>query len=365
MKDVFLSYSSKDRPKAALIERALEGAGFSVFWDQEIPPGRDWDSWIREHLNGAKVAIVLWSKTSVASANVKHEAMIAKENSKLIPALIEPLTPSDFPMGMYLTQAVLLADYRGGEHAGMAKLISEVSARIGRAATPGTAPRKGLPPAAVALGLVAAAALASALVWGGANMLPKPTQIAAAPTPAAPESPATLDPNEEARRRVVETIALEETIAQEETRRKAALEEARQLAADKAALEAKLKAATNGAGAAAPTNRMIFALTPEIGSQFHEALMSLDAPTIRQMLDAGYNPNWTPGKEKNAALHDVMMVCERYPNHNHDSLTIVVRMLINAGGNVRAANIYGDTPLTIASSPRYCGPTHPVIALLR
>jgi hypothetical protein len=194
MKDVFLSYSSKDRAKAALIEQALEAAGFSVFWDQEIPPGRDWDSWIRENLTSAKVAIVLWSKTSVASANVKHEAMIAKENSKLIPALIEPLTPSDFPMGMYLTQAVLLADYRGGEHAGMAKLISEVSARIGRAATPGAAPRKGLRPAAVALGLFAAAALASALVWGGTTMLSKPTPIADAATPAAPEAPATLDP---------------------------------------------------------------------------------------------------------------------------------------------------------------------------
>ncbi len=143
-----------------------------------------------------------------------------------------------------------------------------------------------------------------------------------------------------------------------------------------AAAKAKAKMAQMGcrdtaeatASAQKPTpsaKRTIFALTPELAAQFHAALMSLDAPAIRQMLDAGYDPNWIVGNEKNAALHDVMMVCERYPNHNPDALVIVVRMLVNAGGNVRAANIYGDTPLTIASSPRYCGPTHPVLALLR
>lgn len=141
-----------------------------------------------------------------------------------------------------------------------------------------------------------------------------------------------------------------------------------------AAAKAKAKMAQMGcrdtAEATAPApkpspQRTIFALTPDLAAQFHAALMSLDAPAIRQMLDAGYDPNWIVGNEKNAALHDVMMVCERYPNHNPDSLVIVVRMLVNAGGNVRAANIYGDTPLTIAASPRYCGPTHPVLALLR
>lgn len=125
------------------------------------------------------------------------------------------------------------------------------------------------------------------------------------------------------------------------------------------------KAAQQATTTPAAPKRTIFAVTPDLAAQFHAALMSLDAPAIRQMLDAGYDPNWIVGNEKNAALHDVMMVCERYPNHNPDSLVIVVRMLKQAGGNVRAANIYGDTPLIIASSPRYCGPTHPVIALLR
>ena len=33
MSDVFLSYSSKDRPAAERIEKALTAVGIDVFWD--------------------------------------------------------------------------------------------------------------------------------------------------------------------------------------------------------------------------------------------------------------------------------------------------------------------------------------------
>lgn len=215
MKDVFLSYSSKDRVMAARIERALEAAGFSVFWDQEVPVGRDWDSWIREHLTSAKVAVVLWSKTSVASANVKHEAMIAKDSGKLVPAMIEPLAPADFPMGMYLTQAAQLSDYRGGDHPGMAKLLAEVGHRIGKAATvspkstpptPPQEPRKppsprtiaawiGVPTAVLALSLVALQNV-KAVCDATGLMCPKPVVSAEPPVVATPPpaAPAAFDP---------------------------------------------------------------------------------------------------------------------------------------------------------------------------
>ena len=206
MKDVFLSYSSKDRAMAARIERALEAAGFSVFWDQEVPPGRDWDSWIREHLTGARIAIVLWSKTSVASANVKHEAMIAKESGKLIPAMIEPLTPADFPMGMYLTQAAQLSDYRGqSDHPGMAKLLAEVASRMGKPVpqpvkSPPPEPKKPANPRAIIawlgvptalLGLTLVAFQNAKAVCEATGMLCPATAPQAAPAVA---PPAVLDP---------------------------------------------------------------------------------------------------------------------------------------------------------------------------
>jgi hypothetical protein len=82
MTDVFLSYSSKDRDRVRLIRDALAERGFDVFWDQTLPAGIDWDTWIRQHLAQSKCALVVWSKNSVGSDNVRHEAKIAKDQRK-------------------------------------------------------------------------------------------------------------------------------------------------------------------------------------------------------------------------------------------------------------------------------------------
>lgn len=142
MADVFLSYSSADRAKAMMIEKALTQAGHSVFWDQEIPPGRDWDSWIRERLVGAKTVVVLWSKASVVSPNVRHEAMIARDAQQLIPVLLDKLAPTDFPMGLYLVQAIQLDRWDGdpGDPA-FYRLLSEIAARKSERPPPRRAPR--------------------------------------------------------------------------------------------------------------------------------------------------------------------------------------------------------------------------------
>src|SRR5262245_52701826 len=143
MADVFLSYSSKDRPAAERVQQVLEGAGISVFWDQETPAGADWATWIREKLRGSKAAVVLWSKESIKSPNVRHEAIVARDAGKLVPVMIETLSPSDFPMGLYLVQGVQLQDWRNSNSGGFARLIAEVEARLGRGAGAGHAPPKG------------------------------------------------------------------------------------------------------------------------------------------------------------------------------------------------------------------------------
>ena len=61
MTDIFFSYSSADRER-------LVAQGFEVFWDQEVPTGLDWDSWIRQHLTKTKCAMAFWSMASVASS---------------------------------------------------------------------------------------------------------------------------------------------------------------------------------------------------------------------------------------------------------------------------------------------------------
>jgi TIR domain/PDZ domain len=111
--DIFFSYSSVDRERVRPIRDALVVQGFEVFWDQEVPTGLDWDSWIRQHLAKSKCAMAFWSAASVASDNVRHEAVVAKQQGKLISVLLEPLTAQQFPMGLYAQQAANLAGWDG------------------------------------------------------------------------------------------------------------------------------------------------------------------------------------------------------------------------------------------------------------
>lgn len=91
---------------AERVHAALKAANYSVFWDREIPPGKDWDGWLREKLKAARLVVVIWTKASVASPNVRHEAIIARDAGKLLPVVAEDLEPTDFPMGLFHTQAL-------------------------------------------------------------------------------------------------------------------------------------------------------------------------------------------------------------------------------------------------------------------
>ncbi len=179
MADVFLSYSSADRTKAMQIERALSAAGHTVFWDQETPAGADWDSWIRARLGEARTVVVLWSKASVASPNVRHEAMIARDAGRLIPVLVEPLKPTDFPMGLYLVQAIQLQAWRGdATDPAFHRLLSEIAAKMGQPPpqAPASRPRSGrtllVGAAAAGVALLAAAGFAFAPQLRGAPQTP-------------------------------------------------------------------------------------------------------------------------------------------------------------------------------------------------
>jgi hypothetical protein len=152
---------------ALRVRDLLEEAGYEVFWDQSTPAGQDWDSWIRDRLTGAKVVVALWTKASVASPNVRHEAIIAREAGKLLPVMVDELAPSDFPMGLFMVQALSIGRSARQLQAVREKFLDEVRARIGSggAAAPLRArrPRKKL---FLGLGLAAlAAAVALFFAW--------------------------------------------------------------------------------------------------------------------------------------------------------------------------------------------------------
>lgn len=113
MTDIFFSYSSKDRERVRPAQEALSALGYDVFWDQEVPPGQDWDTWIRGHLSQSRCVAVFWSRNSIGSSNVRHEATRAAEMGILIPILLDPLKAEQFPMGHYTIQGANLTSWDG------------------------------------------------------------------------------------------------------------------------------------------------------------------------------------------------------------------------------------------------------------
>jgi hypothetical protein len=113
MADIFLSYSSADRDRVRPLHAALVHRGFEVFWDQTVPIGRDWDTWIRERLADARAVVVVWTHQSVQSKNVRHEAVVAQEHGKLVSVLIDTIPPAQFPLGLYAVEAADLSSWSG------------------------------------------------------------------------------------------------------------------------------------------------------------------------------------------------------------------------------------------------------------
>ena len=73
----------------------------------------------------------MWTKASVASPNVRHEAIIAREAEKILPVMVDDLKPTDFPMGLFMVQALLI---------GAAAPVQPVTSKFLDECGPGSAP---------------------------------------------------------------------------------------------------------------------------------------------------------------------------------------------------------------------------------
>jgi hypothetical protein len=125
MSDIFISYAREDKERAAVLAKALESNGWSVWWDRKIPPGKTFATVIEEAIDTAKCVIVLWSEHSTDSDWVQNEASEGARKKILVPALIDDVK---IPFEFRRIQAADLTDWKAQpNHPGFANLINAVS----------------------------------------------------------------------------------------------------------------------------------------------------------------------------------------------------------------------------------------------
>ena len=128
MADVFISYARADQGVAARLARALQAAGFDVWWDADLPAHRTYSEVIERNLEEAKAVVVLWSKAAAASQWVRAEADFARNAGKLVQAATDGSLP---PLPFNQIQCADLKGWRSGAaHPGWSKLRASVAALV-------------------------------------------------------------------------------------------------------------------------------------------------------------------------------------------------------------------------------------------
>ena len=107
MADVFISYATEDRDRVKPVVKAIERAGFSVWWDRRISLGSSFDREIERELDSAKCVVVVWSTHSVDSDWVRNEAQEGLDRGILVPLLIDDVKP---PLAFRRAQTAVLSN---------------------------------------------------------------------------------------------------------------------------------------------------------------------------------------------------------------------------------------------------------------
>jgi hypothetical protein len=144
MTDVFISYSRADKERVAELARAIEGEGYEVWWDEELPPHMSYGDVITDKIENAKAAVVVWSADASKSEWVRAEADAARNHKKLIQTALADIIP---PLPFNQIQCADLSDWHGEQdHPGWRKVKQSLVALCGEregkaaAAVPPVAP---------------------------------------------------------------------------------------------------------------------------------------------------------------------------------------------------------------------------------
>ena len=107
---IFISYSHRNSGKAEEIISRMNRAGFRVWYDEGLIPGREWDENIARIIMGCSFFVALLSKEYLASSNCKDELNFARDKDK--PILLIYLEDVVLPAGMELRLGRIFAVHR-------------------------------------------------------------------------------------------------------------------------------------------------------------------------------------------------------------------------------------------------------------
>lgn len=169
--DVFISYSSNDKPTADAACAALEGAGIRCWMaPRDILPGRDYAESIINAIEAARVFVLILSRSANASPQIKREVERAvSKGLPIIPVRIEDVMPSR-TLEYFISSPHWLDAFPPPRERYFAKLIESVQGLLGleTSGAPPVAKATGapasLPKAPASRRLFALVAAASALI---------------------------------------------------------------------------------------------------------------------------------------------------------------------------------------------------------
>ena len=121
-KKIFISYSRHDTEYVSSLVEALRKQGFDVWFDKNIRTGVDWDDAIEAQLKSADAIVLVLSKTSVASDNVKDEISYAMGLGKQV----NPIKIEECEVPMRLARKQFVDFTAMGNDAGFERLVNDI-----------------------------------------------------------------------------------------------------------------------------------------------------------------------------------------------------------------------------------------------
>jgi adenylate cyclase len=132
-----VSYARSAEPHAKTIARILQGRGYSVWWDENLPAHRAYSEVIEERLNSAKAVLVIWSREGTKSEWVRAEADAARHAHKLVQLSIDGVLP---PMPFNQIQCPSLCDWSADAEDPAWRRIEDSIAELVRGERPAATP---------------------------------------------------------------------------------------------------------------------------------------------------------------------------------------------------------------------------------